>query len=311
MRRIQGGAGGWGVSASFDQRIATVALPQGGHITRTQLLGLGLTCRQIDYRVRIGRLINVHRGVYAVGVLPSNPIDRARGALLAAGPHSALARWSAAAYWGLARNWPTTVELVSAADRRHRAIRIEVSERLLGRDIRKIDGLRVTSPARTLLDTAPKMTSKRLTRAINDLRHDRKLTLPQLRDVVARNPRHSGSKPLKSVLEISQPEPTRSELEDAFLALLRKHRLPTPEVNVEVAGYLVDAYFPDHQLIVELDGWLTHQTKHAFTRDRRQDAEILGRTGISTIRLTYQQTKQTGTRTAQDLAAILARRARD
>ncbi len=297
------------MSASFDQRITSVALRQGGHITRSQLLGVGLTHRQVEYRISIGRLIKVHRGVYAVGVLPSNSIDRAMGALLAAGPRSALARWSAAAYWGVARDWPATVELLSSADRRHASIRIEQCGQLRRKDVRTIDGLRVTSPARTLLDVAPKMTSKRLTRAINDLRHDRKLALGELEDIVARNPRHPGCKPLRSVLEISQREPTRSELEDAFLELLRKHHLPTPQVNVEVAGYVVDAYFPEHQLIVELDGWLTHQTKQAFTRDRRQDAEILGRTGISTIRLTYQQTTRTGTRTARDLAAILARRA--
>jgi very-short-patch-repair endonuclease len=199
---------------------------------------------------------------------------------------------------------------MSATNRRHGGIEIVRSSKLLRRDIRTINGFRVTSPARTLLDVAPKMTAKRLTRAINDLRHDRKLTLAQLQDIVARNPRHPGSRRLETVLEISQREPTRSELEDAFLELLRKHRLPTPQVNVDIAGYLVDAYFPEHQLIVELDGWLTHQTKQAFTSDRRQDAEILGRTGISTIRLTYQQTTHTGTRTAQDLAAILARRAR-
>jgi very-short-patch-repair endonuclease len=201
------------------------------------------------------------------------------------------------------------VELVSSTKHRLQGIEIVHSTKLLRRDVRTIDGLTVTSPARTLLDVAPKMTSKRLTRAINDLRHNRKLALGDLEDIVARNPRHPGCRPLRSVLEISQREPTRSELEDAFLELLRKHHLPTPQVNVEVAGYVVDAYFPEYRLIVELDGWLTHQTKQAFTRDRRQDAEILGRTGIGTIRLTYQQTKRAGTRTARDLAAILARRA--
>ena len=57
---------------------------------------------------------------------------------------------------------------------------------------------------------------------------------------------------------------------------------------MHVHGYRVDAYFPDHHLIVELDGWATHRTRQAFERDRRQDADILAATGIPTVRLSYE-----------------------
>ena len=69
---------------------------------------------------------------------------------------------------------------------------------------------------------------------------------------------------LRPLLEIAQPEPTRSELEDAFLKLIRRNRLPVPQMNVHVWGHRVDAYFPQHRLIVELDGWETHRIRAAF-----------------------------------------------
>jgi very-short-patch-repair endonuclease len=114
---------------------------------------------------------------------------------------------------------------------------------------------------------------------------------------------------LRPLLEVAQPEPTRSELEDAFLKLLRRHRLPVPKMNVHVCGHRVDAYFAQQRLIVELDGWDTHRVRKAFVDDRRKDAEILAATGIPTIRFVYDDTLYRGDTTAARLAAILNARA--
>jgi very-short-patch-repair endonuclease len=296
--------------ATVDARIAKLAERQGGHVTRAQLLQLGIGRGTTTDRLRRGSLIRVHQGVYAVGHLPTNPLDRAQGALLAAGPRSALAGRSAATLWGIQRHWAYPLELITANDRRPSGLIIHTTGSLLRRDIRTIDQVRVTSPARTVLDIAPTLTPNRLARAINDLRHDRGLTLRQLEDIVDRNPRHPGRPPINKVLGTSQREPTRSELENAFLRLLKRHRLPTPQINIHIAGFRVDTYFPDHNLIVEVDGWLTHQTRRAFAEDRRQDATILARTGIPTIRFTYEQTTSGHAETAAHLRTILNTRRR-
>ncbi len=89
--------------------------------------------------------------------------------------------------------------------------------------------------------------------------------------------------------------------------LVIKYKLPTPQVNVHVGTYRVDAYYPAHQLIVELDGWLSHQTRQAFVRDRRQDAQILAETGIRTIRLPYEDTTWHARRTAAMLNKLFER----
>ena len=63
--------------------------------------------------------------------------------------------------------------------RRRRGIRTHRAG-LTREDIRYHAGLRVTSPARTLLDMAPRLTDKQLKRAFNVLRLDHGLTTEQL-----------------------------------------------------------------------------------------------------------------------------------
>ncbi len=267
------------------RKLHELAARQGGHVTRTQLTECGLAARTVANWVRAGGLIRVHRGVYAVGHRPRDPFSAAHAALLAGGDRCALAGACGLVLWRLRPVWPRRLEIVIADDRRPTGLIVHHSSTLLKRDIRVVQGLRVTSPARTLLDTAHRLSPEQLTRAVNDLRLRDLLTLGDLRDVLARNPTHRAVRLLRPHLEQAQREPTRSVLEDRFLPLLRRHGLPTPLINVHLCGVRVDAYFPDHQLVVELDGWGSHRTRHRFREDRRQDLTILAATGIPTVRL--------------------------
>ncbi len=268
---------------------------QGGHVTRAQLYASGLAPRTVADWIARGRLIRVYRGVYAVGHLQRNPVNRAHAALLAGGERSALSGACALVLWGVWKWWPKQHEIVIAGDRRPSGLIVHQSKTLIRpRDVKLVQGLRVTSPARTLLDTAPRLAPEQRTRAVNDLRLRKLLSLDALDDVIARNPTHRSVTLLTPHLELAQREPTRSTLEDEFLPLLRRHGLPTPQINVHIAGHRVDAYFADHNLIVELDGWGGHRTKTAFVHDRHQDAEILARTGIPTVRFPYEDVVKTG-----------------
>lgn len=273
-------------------------------MTRAQALA-EISRSTLERWLGTGRLIRVYAGVYAVGRLPTNPIDRAHAPLLAGGDGCALAGGSAFVLWGLWTRWPDPPEIICGEPRRPRGVTARRSSTLAPRDITTVDGLRVTSTARTLLDMAPRLSPQQLTRAVNDLRLRRLLDPRALADVAARNARHKGANLLQHVLESAQPEPTRSVLEDTFLRLLQRHGLPQPQVNVHVAGYRVDALFSAQGLVVELDGWATHRTKHSFQRDRRQDADILQATGMPTVRLTYEETTRSAEETAERLSALL------
>jgi very-short-patch-repair endonuclease len=65
------------------------------------------------------------------------------------------------------------------------------------------------------------------------------------------------------VLELAAtpPELSTSSLEDAFLALLDRHGLPRPRVNVPMLGYTLDFLWPQARLIVETDGRGAHATR--------------------------------------------------
>ena len=69
---------------------------------------MGFTRTRSTYRLRSGDLIAVHHGVYAVGHLPTNPIDQAKGAVLACGPRTALGFSAARRVLGRAKTLAAT-----------------------------------------------------------------------------------------------------------------------------------------------------------------------------------------------------------
>jgi very-short-patch-repair endonuclease len=78
----------------------------------------------------------------------------------------------------------------------------------------------------------------------------------------------------------------RSEAERKLKRLCERHGVPRPRFNATVAGYEVDAYWPDANLALEFDGAETHLTRHAFHADRRRD-RALAVEGVQTIRATW------------------------
>jgi predicted transcriptional regulator of viral defense system len=292
-------------SHGADHLIAKIAGRQHGNITHTQLRACGLTDQAIRYRVAVGRLYKVHHGVYAVGRPPITSLERAAAAVLACGPGAALSHQSALAIWGLRAHWPASCDVTIRGDRRPSAITVHRTRTLARRDLTVQRAIRVTSPARTLLDCAPALSDRGLTRAVNDARLARLCGPDALADVVARNRNHPGAKRLARLAQDANG-PTRSEFEDRFAGLCGRYNLPTPAFNVSVAGYEVDAYFEAARLIVELDSWEFHQDRGAFERDRDRDADHLA-AGLRTARITWGRLVKTPGREARRLQAILRR----
>ena len=179
---------------------------------------------------------------------------------------------------------------------------------LLRRDIDVEQGIRVTSPAVTLLHCAPRMPPKSFTRAVNDWRRARILTVDELADVVTRFPLRPGAPLLNEHAQTDQ-NPTRSHFEDDFLPFCKRYRLPTPRTNIMLHGHEADAYFEEARLVVECDGWDFHNDRQAFEYDRERDATMLLH-GIATVRLTRRRLRRDPDREAARLHAIIASRRR-
>ena len=98
-------------------------------------------------------------------------------------------------------------------------------------------------------------------------------------------------------------------MEDDFLAFVAKYGLPEPEINFPFNGRQLDAFFPEHGVIVERDRWEFHKDKKAFEDDRERDADHLDQ-GLSTVRITKQRLKTTPDHEAARLTRILTWRER-
>ena len=279
--------------------ICGIAQSQGGFVARSQLGSRGT----IESWVRTGRLIRAWSGVFAVGHMPTEPRARAFGAMLAAGDDAALGGWSAAAFYGAAKRWPQTFEFVSTRRSRVNGITVHVARSLILRDVWRFDGLRVTSPARTALDLAPGLASDRLHAIVDRLRLDRRLSLEQITDVIARNPRHPGARPLAGLIGRAGRRPSRSALERRWRIFARAAGIGPYETNTRVGAFEADVLI-DGVLIVEIDTFASHLLN--FESDRRRDAEILARTGIPTIRITDTQIDSAPAATAARIVTVLA-----
>jgi len=261
------------------QRVAGLGLHR--QVTRQQLLALGLDDHGIARR---DWLSPVHRGVYSVGGPPRTGIEHSAAALLACGDTAALSHGSAMTLWGMWKRWELPIHVAVRRDRRRSGI--ELHHLSLGdRDVREHRGLLVTSPARTLLDMASRMPNAALKRRVNEARRAEILTLAHIADVVDRFPNHAGAKRLRPLLSV-RGGPTRSEWEDEFPAFCKQHGLPEPVMGAIVAGYEVDALFPDEGVIVELDSWEYHKERDSFESDRERDAATLA-AGFVTVRITW------------------------
>ena len=271
--------------------IARLAARQHGVVARRQLLDMGLTPRAIEYRLSIGRLHVIYRGVYAVGHTHVLGRGKWMAAVLACEQGAVLSHRSGADLWGFLDAASPRVD-VSATGRRGAVsprIRHHRLRHLRTEDTTRLDGIPVTTVARTLFDLAEVIDQTALEGAFEAAERMELLDLRAVLLTCQRNPGRRAHKRLQSLLpNLTSPEPTRSELERRFRRVCRLADVPLPQVNVPVEGYEVDAFWPAARLVVELDGWGFHKTRGAFERDRARDAALLV-AGYRVVRATYRQ----------------------
>jgi very-short-patch-repair endonuclease len=299
-----------------EARLALLTRRHYGYATTAELREAGLSDDAIFHRARAGRLHRRHRGVYAIGYPRLEPVALAAAAVLAGGPGAVLSHGSAAALWGLRREWPDPPEATSTGDRRGPGITWHRTTVLTLREIRHHLGIRTTSAARAVLDLAPRLGDPKLARMLNGARIARWLYENELLELCRRRLNHPGSARIRALLGDSDSDsdrksdhgPTRSVLEDVFPVFARAYEMPDYRANARVAGFEVDILFAAERVIVELDGWEFHRGHTQFTGDRDRDAATL-EAGYVTVRLIAAMLAPGAqAATARRLHAILARR---
>lgn len=270
---------------------------------RAELLGAGFTTDRISNWIVNGRLVRLLRGVYSYGRDVESAEAAWRAGLVAAGEGSMLTGSSACELWGIVeskRDVPLVVEVAVARGEtrtlpgsspalRRTEFRF-VRRRLQPGDGRTKDGLATVAPVLALRDFAAEASTRDVRFAFLEACRRR---LVRRRDIEALHCRitgRPGASRLRPLLALWVPElgRTRSVFEGSFLLACVDGGLPLPEVNVKVGGYEVDCYWPDHGLVVELDGRAYHGDPAQRAIDRMKQKEIESR-GLTVLRITYRE----------------------
>jgi predicted transcriptional regulator of viral defense system len=294
-----------------DRTIAALAANQHGLVSRAQLLRLGLGRREVQYRVETGRLLPVRRGVYAAGHRPRSAPARWMAAVLAVGDDAVLSHRSAAALWGLTRQDPVRVDITVPRALR-RTAGIALHRTAVARDeVRRRDGVPLTSIPRTLLDLAAVLDRHRLRRVVEQAETLRLADHASLDDLLRRHPRRAGAPALRAILAegLTGAGVSRSELEERFQAFLDARALPRPRQNAPVRTptrtFEADFVWTKERVIAELDGHAFHSHREAFERDRLRDRSLQA-AGWRVVRVTWRQLGRDPKALAADLKRLLA-----
>jgi len=226
--------------------------------------------------------VRVQPRVFRVGGASDTWHGRALAACLQCGPGAVLSHASAARLRGLdVRLAEHRLEITLPRGTRSRSAvgaRLHVSARLTAADRATVDGLPVTTVARTLVDLAARLGSEELARVLDDAVVRRVVPLPVL---VATAHRLSGkgvrgTRSLTAALVPWSLGTVESHAEAAALRLLSTWGLPAPVPQYEVRSpdgafvARVDFAWPDRRLVLEVDGFQAHDGPARFVADRQR-----------------------------------------
>jgi hypothetical protein len=291
------------------RRLAHLAAKQHGVVSVWQLQDLGVSRDQITDLVAEGRLHRLYRGVYAVGHVKLTRDGRLSAALLAAGEGAFLSHRTAAALHGL-RNLNLNridVTVVGPAIRGRPGLAIHrTTRRPVRGEVATVNGLRISTVPRLLVEVAATEPRRELTRMITVAVRKRAFSHGRLRQAIADHTAYPGISNLKAAYARYLPEHDRkSDLERAFDRLLAKHpEIPEPLRNVQFDIWELDCYWPEYNVVLELDGRPYHLVVEDIERDRRKDAYLLTQ-GILPLRVTDERFNLDPLGALNDLKALL------
>jgi hypothetical protein len=279
-------------------------LVQRGVVVGRELRSDGVSRREIDHRLRRKRLIAAFRGVYFVGHPDPAQFAWEFAALKVGGDESALFYRTAAVMWG---SLPTQVDpaihlaLNGKRDDR-KGLKLHQVD-LPPDEVRTIHGdLRITTPARTLLDNAD---HTHLERMVADAIRRGLTTKRQLHRLLERHPGERNTAKLRAVLD-QGPLWSASELERRAIALIRRAGLPLPESNLAMGSSSPDLVWREQRVLVELDSrgfhgdWIAAGTDRA--RDRKRNLQ-----GWTVLRYVTSDIRDRSLTVIAEIAAALSR----
>src|SRR6476620_10153665 len=147
--------------------VAELATRQHGVVAHWQLIAGGLSPSAVQRLIRAGWLHPLHRGVYEVGHRAVSRLGRCRAGVFAGGSGAALSHPPAAGLWEVRRSSSATVHITATRSREGSSgLVVHRVRSLHPEDVAEINGIPVTSLARTLLDNAEVLPLREIVRML-------------------------------------------------------------------------------------------------------------------------------------------------
>lgn len=266
---------------AVDALVVALASRQGMVVTLRQLTDAGVARHEVRSR-HGGLLTPVSAGIYVVGELTPTACLHAA---LAAVPSAAVSHRSAGVRQRLrvlapANHHELTVARHHRSQRRLPGVRIRSTTWLPGDDVTVVDGVRVTTVARTVCDLAGVVARSRLWHVVEVAITEERVTAGELQACAAAWCRRgrSGSGVVRALdHELLDAEPLPgSELERRAALLLHEAGVGGWTAQCRPPWYdgvrgVVDLAWVAERVVLELDGRRWHATAQAQGDDRRRD----------------------------------------
>jgi predicted transcriptional regulator of viral defense system len=283
--------------SGIERKITQLAESQHGLISRAQALELGLSAEAIQRRLSCGRWTAIHEGVYRVGGSVASLAQSRLAAVLAVGPVAAVSHRAAADVWGLWWSNPPMIEITTTRDQSPELDGVAVHRMadLHPRWITAVDGMPVTTVARTLVDLGAVMPAKRVAMCVDRALGRALVSATEIetaRRAVARQGRRGAGVIRRVLAPRLGREPVAGVFEARMARLLSDQGLPeaVPEYEVRTAlGTFVarvDFAYPELKLAIEVDGLEAHSSIDAFRHDRARQNALVAE-GWTVLRFTW------------------------
>jgi hypothetical protein len=267
----------------IDKRVRSLAAEQKFLVTRPQVLALGGSDAGIDRRVRSGQWSTVQPGVYQIDSRRSSWEDELLGAVLAAGDGALASHRAALIVWGLDGIAAGPIEVTAPYTHGpvpdgtivHRTRRLPQST--------TIDGIRVTTIERTLLDCCSVLFSLAASKAFESAFRRRLTTVDRMYSFLKAEGGRGvkGTRMARRILNDRRDDtPTGSGGETEALYHMRRAGIPEPELQHEFVtadGEVIrpDYYWPWRNKAIEVDGIDAHDSADKLDHDLQRQNKLM------------------------------------
>jgi hypothetical protein len=264
------------VRTGVDDVVLRLAAAQHGVFHLRQLDRRLATASACRHRLRNGAWVLLYPGIYRLGGVPAIWQGTALAACWAGGDEALVSHRTAAALWDLPGQRKLPAEITCRRFRRAQQPDLCVHEtEVPDGDGAVVDGVPVTSVARTLLDLGAVVPLVTVEAAIDAALRRELVTLPTLHalvDELGRSGRNGVGVLRQALDERGDRAPTESAMETLLLTVLRRNGLPTPVVQyvvTDATGFVArcDAAYPEARVAIEYESYEHHVGRVPLVRD--------------------------------------------